>query len=87
MAFSIKRASEFTRCLPGKGWLGFWLKMIILAAIAAGAYFGYNRWEESSAERDCADECSVSEPSETASAKEVASPQSAPASQEVQDAK
>lgn len=87
MAFSMKRASEFTRCLPRKGWLGFWLKMIILAAIAAGAYFGYNRWEESSAERDCAEECSVSEPSETASVKAVASPQSAPAAQEVQDAK
>ena len=61
MAFSMKRASEFTRCLPCKGWLCFWVKMILLAAIAAGAYFGYGRWKECKADRDCADECCVSE--------------------------
>ncbi|MBO7207706.1 MAG: hypothetical protein J6W10_08865 [Kiritimatiellae bacterium] len=44
MAFSIKRASEFTRCLPCTGRFLFWFKMILLAAIAAGAYFGWKHY-------------------------------------------
>ena len=42
MAFSIRRASEFTKSLPCKGCFWFWFKMLLLAALAAGAYFAWN---------------------------------------------
>ena len=45
MAFSIRRASEFTRCLPCKGCFWFWLKTIFIAALVAGAYFGWNYYK------------------------------------------
>lgn len=41
MAFSIKRASDFTKCLPCRRCLIFWAKLILAALVASGAYFGW----------------------------------------------
>ena len=45
MAFSIKRASDFTRCLPCVGCFWFWFNVILLAALAAAMYFGWNYYK------------------------------------------
>lgn len=41
MAFSIKRASDFTKCLPCRCCLIFWAKLILAALVASGVYFGW----------------------------------------------
>lgn len=46
MAFSVKRANDFTRCLKGPGAAWLIVKLAVLAALAAGAYFGWMRFKE-----------------------------------------
>lgn len=42
MAFSIRRAGDFTRCLPCKTCLIASVKFVLIALIAVGAYFGWS---------------------------------------------
>lgn len=78
MAFSIKRASDFTKCLPCVGCGLFWAKLILAVLVALGAYFGWNYYKSLTAEKKCAVECRAGAAAQASSAKAAAASASAP---------
>lgn len=80
MAFSMKRASDFTKCLPCTVCLRFWLTVVLLAVLAGGAYFGWAYYKESKAADECPVECrtSVADKTKCGVQCEVVAPTNAP---------
>jgi hypothetical protein len=65
MTFSIKRASDFTRSLPCTTCVLCWVKLIVVAIIAIGAYFGWVYYKSTKVKKECAVECRDNSVSQT----------------------